>query len=103
MIMFAPPARDDEGTARFGGAAQPALPARGGQFGRPSVFCSHLKAACGQPASLLQGFALGGGFEGPTHHFCDCSVSATRIFDNPRDDHDEDSEFDAGLTLEIGS
>ena len=103
MIMFAPPARDDEGAARFGGAAQPTLHARGGQFGRPSVFCSHFKAACGQPASLLQGFAVGGGLEGPTHYFCDCSVSATSIFDNPHDDHDENPEFEAGLRLEIGS
>jgi hypothetical protein len=103
MIMFAPPARDDEGAARFGGAAQPTLHARGGQFGRPSVFCSHFKAACGQPASLLQGFAVGGGLEGPTHYFCDCSVSAKSIFDNPHDDHDETCEFEAGLRLEIGS
>ena len=103
MIMFAPPARDDEGAARFSGAAHPALPARCDQFARPPVFCSHFKAACGQPASLLRGFAVGGGFEGLTHYVCDCSVSANRIFDNPHDDHDETCEFDAGLTLEIGS
>ena len=103
MIMFAPPARNDAGAARFSGAAHPALPARCGQFARPPVFCSHFKAACGQLASLLRGFAVGGGLEGLTHYVCDCSVSANRIFDNPRDDHDEDPEFDAGLTPEIGS
>jgi hypothetical protein len=103
MIMFAPSARNDAGAARFSRAAHPALPARCGQFARPSVFCSHFKAACGPPASLPRGFGVGGRFEALTHYFCDCSASATRIFDDPHDDHDETCEFDAGLTLEIGS